>query len=341
MSAADSLFPNGKLAPVVRVEIVNPRRWWGRLLFVLLVLSALLNLILLVSNSLTMGGSAGGDETFVSGDATSADKIAILDITGTIMPPFTARTLKTIDALIADDNVKGVLLSVDSPGGFVADSHQIYARLIKLRQKKPIFVSMGRIAASGGYYVAMGAGPEGKIFAEPTTWTGSIGVIIPRYDVSKLAADYGVKSEPLVTGEFKDSLNPFREMTPAEDTLWREIMADSFDRFKGVIDEGRGNLTLEQINPLATGRIFTANQALAVGLVDKIGFEEDAIEALKAHLKLTSVRVVRHQYPQTLLDTLLSSQAQAKPIDPLQQLLDASTPRAMYFCGWQAGMSAR
>lgn len=341
MSAADSFFPNGKPSPVVRVEIVHPRRWWGRLLLALLVLSALLNLVLLAANALTVGGSASGDETFVSGDATSTDKIAILEISGTIMPPFTARTLKTIDAFIADDNIKGVLLSVDSPGGFVADSHQIYARLIKLRQKKPIFVSMGRIAASGGYYVAMGAGPEGQIFAEPTTWTGSIGVIIPRYDVSKLAADYGVKSEPLVTGEFKDSLSPFREMTAAEETLWREIMADSFDRFKGVIDEGRGNLTLEQIAPLATGRIFTANQALAVGLIDKIGFEEDAIEALKVHLKLTSVRVVRHQYPQTLLDTLLSSQAQAKPIDPLQQLLDASTPRAMYFCGWQAGLTSR
>ena len=341
MTAADPYFPNGKPTPVVRVELVKQGRWWTRLLFVLFVLSALLNLILLVSSSAMVGGSASGNEVFVSGDKTSSDKIAIIEISGTIMPPFTARTLKTIDTLIADDNVKGVLLAIDSPGGFVADSHQIYARLLKLRQKKPIFVSMGRIAASGGYYVAMGAGPDGKIFAEPTTWTGSIGVIIPRYDVSKLANDYGVKSEPLVTGEFKDSLSPFREMTPAEEDLWKGIMADSFDRFKGVIDEGRGNLTLEQIAPLATGRIFTANQAVTAGLVDQIGFEEDAIEALKTHLKLTSVRVVRHQQPPTLLDTLLGAQAQAKPIDPLQQLLDASTPRAMYFCGWQAGMTSR
>ena len=341
MTAADPYFPNGKPTPVVRVELVKKGRWWTRLLFVLFVLSALLNLVLLVSSAAMFGGSSSGTEVFVSGDATSSDKIAILEISGTIMPPFTGRTLKTIDTLIEDDNVKGVLLAVDSPGGFVADSHQIYARLLKLRQKKPIFVSMGRIAASGGYYVAMGAGPDGKIFAEPTTWTGSIGVIIPRYDVSKLAHDYGVKSEPLVTGEFKDSLSPFREMTPAEEDLWQEIMADSFDRFKGIIDEGRGNLTLKQIQPLATGRIFTANQALAVGLIDQIGFEEDAIAALQAHLKLTSVRVVRHQHPATLLETLLNAQAKAQPIDPLQQLLDASTPRAMYFCGWQAGMTSR
>lgn len=341
MTAADPYFPGGKPTPVMRVELVMKGRWWTRGLFVLFVLSALLNLILLATSAVMVGGSVSGTEVFVSGDASSADKIAILHISGTIMPPYTARTLKTIDTLIADDHVKGVLLAVDSPGGFVADSHQIYARLLKLRQKKPIFVSMGRIAASGGYYVAMGAGPDGKIFAEPTTWTGSIGVIIPRYDISKLANDYGVKSEPLVTGEFKDSLSPFREMTPAEEDLWHEIMDDSFDRFKGVIDEGRGNLTLAQIAPLATGRIFTANQALAVGLIDKIGFEEDAIEALQIHLKLPSVRVVRHQHPPTLLETLLSAQAQAKPVDPLQQLLDASTPRAMYFCGWQAGLTSR
>ena len=341
MTAADPYFPNGKPTPVVRVELVKTGRWWTRLLIVLFVLSCLLNLILMVTTAAGIRGSAGGTEVFVSGDATSTDKIAILDISGTIMPPFTDRTLKTIDTLIADDNVKGVLLAIDSPGGFVADSHQIYARLLKLRQKKPIFVSMGRIAASGGYYVAMGAGPNGQIFAEPTTWTGSIGVIIPRYDVSKLAHDYGVKSEPLVTGEFKDSLNPFREMTPAEEDLWQEIMADAFDRFQGVIDEGRGNLTLEQIKPLATGRIFTANQSLAAGLIDQIGFEEDALTALQVHLKLPSVRVVRYQHPQTFLETLVNSQAQAKPIDPLQQLLEASTPRAMYFCGWHAGLTSR
>ena len=341
MTPTDPSISLSPLPPLVRVELVKSRRCWPRVLLVLFVGSVLLNLILLAATWLLGGGSASPTETFVSGEEASPDKIAIIDITGTIMPPFTERTIRTIDQLIKDDAVKGVLLSIDSPGGFVADSHQIYARLLKLREKKPIFVSMKRIAASGGYYVAMGAGPMGQIFAEPTTWTGSIGVIIPRYDVSKLAAQYGVKSEPLVTGQFKDSLSPFREMTPEDMDLWKSIMNDSFDRFKGIIDEGRGNLTLEQINPLATGRIFTANQALAAGLVDQIGFEEDAIEALTTQLKLTSVRVIRHCQPATLLDTLLGAQAKSQPVDPLQQLLDASTPRAMYFCGWQAGFSAR
>lgn len=327
------------LPPLVRVELVQPRRWWPRILFVLFIFSCMINLLLLFTTAAIVGGNVDGRETLVSGDSTSTDKIAIIDIAGTIMPPFTERTLKTIDALIADDDVKGVLLSVDSPGGLVADSHQIYDRLTKLRQKKPIYVQMKRLAASGGYYVSMGAGPEGKIFAEPTTWTGSIGVIIPRYDVSKLATDYGVKSDPLVTGPFKDSLSPFKEMAPEETALWQEIMADSFDRFKGVIDEGRANLTLEQIAPLATGRIFTANQAKAAGLVDEIGFEADALEALKTKLGLTSVKIVRHEQPPTLLDTLLGGQVRAPQADPLKTFLDASTPKAMYFFGWQAGLT--
>ena len=341
MNSSDQYPSHGQLPPIVRVELVKPRRWWVIALVLMLMASAFLNVILFVTTVVAVGGKSTGTETFVSGDELSSDKIAIIDISGTIMPPFTERTIKTIDQVAEDTDVKGVVLAVDSPGGFVADSHQIYARLVKLRQKKPIYVSMKRLAASGGYYVAMGAGPEGKIFAEPTTWTGSIGVIIPRYDVSKLANDYGVKSAPLVTGQFKDSLSPFRELSPEESELWKSIMDDSFNRFKGIIDEGRAKLTLEQVAPLATGRIFTANQAVEAGLVDQIGFEEDAVEALKSHLKLTTVRVIRHKQPPTLLEELIGSQAKAQPIDPLQRILDASTPRAMYFCGWQAGMTSR
>lgn len=330
-----------ELPRTIRVELVQPRRWWPRIVLGLFLMSLLLNLILMVTTTamvtLTPSQSQGPIEKFVSGDAHSLQKLAILEMSGTIMPPFTERTLKTIDHLIEDDSVKGVLLSIDSPGGFVADSHQIYARLLKLREKKPIYVAMKRLAASGGYYVAMAAGPSGKIFAEPTTWTGSIGVIIPRYDVSKLATDYGIKSEPLVTGPFKDTLNPFRAMTPEEFTLWSDIMNDAFDRFKGVIDEGRGTLNAEQVAALATGQIYTANQALKSGLIDQIGFEEDAIDALKSDLKLTSVQVVKYVQPPTLLDTLLNSKLQSAPGDPLERFLEASTPRAMYFCGWQAG----
>jgi protease-4 len=103
------------------------------------------------------------------------------------MTPFSDRVIKTIKKVRDDKDVKGVLLAVDSPGGTVTNSHQIYHELKKLAEQKPVVVSMGSLAASGGYFVAMGAGPKGKIFAEPTTWTGSIGVIIPHYEVTEVA----------------------------------------------------------------------------------------------------------------------------------------------------------
>jgi protease-4 len=279
-------------------------------------------------------------ETHYSGDELASDKIALVDVSGTIMPPFTERILDTLDAIEEDDSVKGVVLVIDSPGGLVADSHQIYHRLKELRSERdiPIYVSMTRMAASGGYYVAMGAGPEGRIYAEPTTWTGSIGVIIPRYDVSKLATDFGVRSEPLTTGEFKDSLSPFRELSEEERVVWESILDDAFQRFQEVIVDGRANLDAEKVQALATGRIFTADQALENGLIDKVGYLDEAIKDLKTGLGLKKVNVVRYEYPLSLADLLLGSVEARQEADPLGQLLEAGVPRAMYYCGWNAGM---
>jgi len=273
----------------------------------------------------------------VSGSRTSEDKIALLEVEGTIMPPFTERWLQTIKAIADDKAVKGVVLRIDSPGGLVADSHQIYHRLKELSEKKPVYVAMQRMAASGGYYIAMGAGTQGKIYAEPTTWTGSIGVIIPRYDVSKLAEKWEIKVEPLTTGPFKDALSPFRELTEPERAVWKEIIDDAFQRFVTVIDENRQQLDEAGVKKLATGQVYTANQALANGLVDKIGFLEDALEDLKAQLGLETVRVVSYQLKPTLSDLLMGSKASETDIR-LQALMDATVPRAMYLCSWGLGV---
>jgi protease-4 len=281
-------------------------------------------------------------ESFHSGELSASDKIARLEIEGVIMPPFTERWLKILDAIEKDDRVKGVLLVVDSPGGLVADSHQIYARLKKLRDKKPITVAMKRIAASGGYYLSMGAGPNGKIFAEPTTWTGSIGVIVPRYNLSELARLWGVKSEPLVTGPLKNTLDPLKDMGPEEQQVWTGIIDDAFQRFVDVIDDGRGNLDAEAIRKLATGQVYTAKQALDVGLIDGIAFEDAALESLKEQLNLKQVRVIKYSSPSGLVDIILGSSAQSNPAsdpsDPLSRLLDANIPRAMYLFGWHPGL---
>ncbi len=322
-----------------------PRRgWFSWLLVGLLGLSLVLNMGQLLALALLFAGSdsdpAAPIETHYSGDMLANDKIALVDVTGTIMPPFTERILDTLDAIEDDGDVRAVILVVDSPGGLVADSHQIYHRLKQLREHRqiPIYVSMTRMAASGGYYVAMGAGPEGKIYAEPTTWTGSIGVIIPRYDVSKLATDFGVRSEPLTTGPFKDALSPFREMSEEERVVWEEILDDAFQRFQEVILDGRSNLDAEQVQAVATGRIFTADQALDNGLIDKVGYLDDAIDDLKVSLGIRKANVVRYEHPLSLSELLFGSVQARQQADPLHQLLEAGVPRAMYFCGWNAGM---
>ena len=309
------------------------RSWAIRLLVVVLGFSLLFNVSLFSAYREYFASTEPPQERFHSGESAASDKIAVLTVDGTIMPPFTERLLKQIEHVGKDDKVKGVLLVVDSPGGLVADSHQIYHRLKELIVKKPVFVQMKRIAASGGYYIAMGAGPEGRIFAEPTTWTGSIGVIIPHYDVSKLADKLGVVSSPLKTGEFKDALSPFRELTDNEKKLWERILDQSYQKFISIIDENRTGLDAEGVKTLATGQIFTADDALANKLVDEIGYEEDSLKALQTKLGLTSVRVVKYEAQTTLLEQLMGMQSKAQ-VDPWKAILEASVPRAMYHCSW-------
>jgi protease IV len=309
------------------------------ILLSLLLMSGLINVVLFGTLLINASSSEGPNETHVSGTAGNG-KLAILEISGTIMPPFTERWLKTIDAIKEDSSVAGVILRVDSPGGLVADSHQVYHALTELREERnlPMIVSMGRIAASGGYYIAMGAGPEAQILAEPTTWTGSIGVMIPRYDISGLGEKVGVDSDPLTTGPYKDSLNPFRELSEGERQVWEAIMNDAFKQFKGVIETGRSNLDAEAIESVATGQVFTASQSLENGLVDAIGFEDDAIATLTEKLGLQDPLVVRFEYPPTLVDLLLGSTDPPRARTPWETLLEAAVPRAMYFCGWNAGV---
>lgn len=311
------------------------RKWRRRAwcLAVLLVISAVVNLVFWARHDRYYAGAKPPPERFHDGDRDAVDKIARIKIVGTISPPFTARTLAALERAEDDETVRGVLLVIDSPGGLVADSHEIYHRLQRLRAKKPVVVSMKRIAASGGLYVAMGAGPEGVIFAEPTTWTGSIGVIVPRYDLSGLAEKLGVESDSLKTGELKDSLNPFRPLSEKEEEVWRVILADAFDRFVDVIDSNRTQLDEKEVRALATGQVYTATQAVESGLVDRIGYEEDALAALKQQLELDRARIIEYEFPTGLLDLLMPAVAATDPDRQWNAALDRAVPKALYHCG--------
>jgi protease-4 len=297
----------------------------------LLVASLLANYMMYTAYHDYFAASEGPSEKYHSGEQLATDKLALIRIAGVIMPPFSERVIKTIKKASDDEHVKGVLLVVESPGGTVTDSHKIYHELKKLSDKKPVVVSMGSLAASGGYFVAMGAGPKGKIFAEPTTWTGSIGVIIPHYEVTEIAQKIGFKAAPLKTGEFKDSLSPFRELTPGDKKVWDNILNQSFALVLGVIDENRETLTMPQVRELATGQIYTAQDAKKIGMIDEIGFEEDALEELKKLTNLSKARIVSYHHTVDIWDALMGSATANDPATKWKSLLELTVPRAMYY----------
>lgn len=315
--------------------------WVLRIIAALLLVSLAINLAQLTGYREYTRGTEPPFEKFVKGSLASSDKIALLELNGIIMPPFSDRVLDTIERISKDDNVKGVVVAIDSPGGLVADSHRIYMALQELKEKKPMVVSFGRMAASGGYYIAMGAGPEAPIYAEPVTWTGSIGVIIPRYDLSSLGEKIGVTSDSLKTGPLKDALDPFHPLSEEERRVWDVILQESLDEFVRVIDGSRKALSEEDVRRVATGQIFTAQQALKLKLVDRIGDRDDALDALKEQLQLEDPRVVKYEYPSSLAEALLGAEASQVrlPVDPLERLLDAGVPRAMYYFGNLGGLT--
>ncbi|QDT34554.1 signal peptide peptidase SppA [Thalassoglobus polymorphus] len=335
------LHKGEKGTPTIIIQQPGRRLLLMFLLFAL-AFSLMLNLGLLASVGDLTSDTNTPNEKFHSGDTLADAKIARIEANFMIMNPYTNRIIKAIKKATKDDAVKGVLLVIDSPGGLVSDSHEIYHQIKKLSEKKPVFVQMKGIAASGGYYIAMGAGPDAPVYVEPTTWTGSIGVIVPRYNVTELADKIGVKADSLATGPLKDTLNPLKEMSAREREVWDAIIQDSFDRFLSVIAENRSNLSLEQVRELATGQVYTANQAIKNGLADEISFEEDSLTKLQEKLGLKTAKVIDYTYPLSFTESLLSVTARQPEIniDPFSKILEASTPRAMYLFGSQHGLKS-
>jgi protease IV len=276
------------------------------------------------------------EEKYVQGEKFSSDKVAIISIDGVIIDG-DGFVKRQIDKVREDDKVKAVVVRVDSPGGSVSGSDYIFHHLKKLREERglPMVVSMGGMAASGGYYVSMAVGDQqDAIFAEPTCSTGSIGVILPHYDLSGLLERFDVKDDSIATHERKQMLSYTRRMSDENREIVQSHIDDMFARFKSVIQEGRPAFKEDPsaLDALATGEIFTADKALKNGLIDKIGFQEEAIErALElAKLDPDKTRVVRYKRPATLFDGL--GLAQARPVDgfDMAALLDLSAPRAWY-----------
>jgi protease IV len=202
----------------------------------------------------------------------SGEKIAVISIEGVLST--SSDIIEQFKQYKQDKKVKALVLRIDSPGGTVVAAQEIYAEIQKLRAEKTVLASMGNVAASGGYYVACAAQ---EIVANPGTLTGSIGVISEYPNIEQLMRKVGLKSEVLKSGRFKDLGNPTREMTEEERALLQDLIDNIHRQFIRDVANGRGK-TVEEIEPWADGRVFTGEQAKEIGLVDRLGNFQDALD---------------------------------------------------------------
>jgi len=195
-----------------------------------------------------------------------------------------------------DRQVAGLVLLIDSPGGGVTGTDIMYQEVMRFRETgKPVVACITDVGASGAYYVACASD---RIVAHPTTITGSIGVIIPLFDASKLLGVLGIRTEGVKSGEFKDMGSPFAVKSPEqkqkERELFQAIIDEMYERFVRVVAEGR-DLEAKEVRQVADGRVLTGQQALELGLIDRVGYEEDAVELVKQMAGLPSAHLVQYR----------------------------------------------
>jgi protease IV len=326
-------------------------------------------LMCLLSSMTTSAGAVDAEsnvslpEVRYSGKTESSNKIAIVSLDGVIMEGLLNFVHHQIDQAVRDKQVRAVVLRINSPGGSITASDDLYNRLVKLDQgdpekktsAKPLVVSMGSMAASGGYYVAM---PARSIFAERTTMTGSIGVYASFPDVAGLARKYEFGMRTIKQGEIKDSGSPFKDMTPKEVQVWQDMVDHSYDEFLDVVVQGRKDkltkadllapVTVKPVNAgpkrpekeeakpyqryRADGGVWTADKALELKLIDHIGTLDDAVAAARDAAELgKDYKAIRYEKIRTFSERLLGIQApeSASLLEPAR-LRAGLTPRLWY-----------
>ncbi|MBI2842418.1 MAG: signal peptide peptidase SppA [Armatimonadetes bacterium] len=228
----------------------------------------------------------GGLVAIVSSPEAPGPKVALIHVDGVI----TAGTsggifgggaagsetiVSRLERARKDDQVKAVVLRINSPGGSAAGSEEVYREIKRVREKKPVYTSMGDVAASGGYYIASACD---RVMADGSTITGSIGVIMESSNLSGLLDKLGIEIEVVKSGKFKDMGGPHRSLTPQERQLIQDMIDDTFEQFIEAVSQGR-KMPKENVRELATGQVFTGRQAKNLGLVDEIGGLREAVIA--------------------------------------------------------------
>ncbi len=282
-------------------------------------------------------------ETQISG--TGDGKVLLIDLSGVIssqdkeglirQPNMLATFREELTKASKDDKIQALVVRINSPGGTVTASDILYHELreFKTKKKVPVIASMMDVATSGGYYLAMAAD---RIVVHPSTVTGSIGVIMLTVNARGLLEKVGVEANAITSGPRKDMGLPFRAMTAEERGIFQGVIDSFYNRFLVVVQEGRPNLSAEQIKKLADGRIYSGDQAKAAGLIDEIGYLDEAIELAKKKAGLTEARVVtygrRGEYQNNIYSQLFgtsSSMAALANLDVLS-MVRGGTPQFMY-----------
>jgi len=277
-------------------------------------------------------------EQVISGSG--SDRILIVHITGIIGNGSSSNLfsdelnhtelLSQLRQAAQDPFIKAVVLRVDSPGGGVVASNEIHQAITKIRDaEKKIVVSMGTMAASGGYYVST---PADKIYANPDTLTGSLGVIITSVNYQETFEKVGLRQVVYKSGKFKDILSPARESTAEEQQIIQSFIDEAYQGFVDVIAEGR-DIPRKEVLDLADGRIYSGRQALKLGLVDEMGGLEEAIEGAKELAGLSDGLVVRYHMSNSFSDLLVNQvEKSQQPNDPLglRQVLEPQPPKVEY-----------
>jgi protease-4 len=279
---------------------------------------------------------ASQSEAHISGPL-SGPAVAVIDINGEIVSgssgtiglgssyAVSGDIIPLVRQAAADSEVKAILLRIDSPGGSVVASDEIYHALKGC--SKPIVVSMGELDASGGFYISMAAQ---YLVANPNTLTGSIGVISEFPEASQLMKNLGVTVAVIKSGAVKDMGSMYRPMTDDEKAIWQQVIDETYASFVKIVADGR-HLSLDQVYALADGRVFTGRQALALGLVDALGYEEDALAKAAALGGITGTPRVIHLAPPafSIVSALLSGQL-SQSLLPENFFSDLLAPKLEY-----------
>lgn len=242
-------------------------------------------------------------EVLISGEGEA--KILLIDVQGVIsnqstlipgigvVPGMLAQVRQELEIAYDDPDIRGVLLRINSPGGGITDSDILHHSLVEFKRTKKVKIvaAMMGIAASGGLYVAMAAD---EVYAHPTTITGSMGVINYHMEFSGLMEKLGIRAEPLKTGEYKDTFSPFRPRTEKENKLLQAILKEELDQFKKVVREGRPKMSESQLKLISDARILTPLQARSVGLIDHIGYLDDAYKRISELSGFPKNRLIRY-----------------------------------------------